>query len=147
MIRVFSIVTFVTYTTELKGVSMQLMQLPYVGEWDFTYGCFDDEVFSLSNQGKQRLARISARKNWRKYTSVADFLFSELGGKKWAKTSVEFYRGHKDMLIMLISMDELKAWQKTMLVACFVLNSTLEFKTFSAFRRTVLLKAAKEGVK
>ena len=123
------------------------MQLPYVCEWDFSHGCFDDEIFSLSAQGKQRLARISARKNWRKYTSVSDFMFAEIGGKKWSKAAVEFYRGNKDMLIMLISMDELKAWQKTMLTACLVLNSSLEFKTFSAFRRTVLLKAAKEGVK
>ena len=123
------------------------MQLPYVGEHDFTIGCFDDEVFTLSSQGKQRLARISTRKNWRKYTSVADYVFAELGGKKWTKSSVEFYRGRKDMLIMLISMDELRAWQKTMLMACLVLNSSLEFKTFSCFRRTVLLKVSKEGVK
>jgi len=34
-----------------------------------------------------------------------------------------------------------------MAVAAKILNSTLEFKTFSSFRRTVLLKAVREALK
>lgn len=120
-----------------------LAELPFVSEWDYSNGLFEDEVFVLSSQGRQKLSRVGHRKNWRKYTSVRDFLFSEIGGKKWTKSAVDFYRGQGDLLIMQLDAESAASWTKTVLVAVVILNSSLEFKTFSAFRRTVLEKTIK----
>jgi len=127
-------------TQQLPG---SLSELPFVSEWDFSHGLFEDEVFVLNPQGRQKLAKVGHRKNWRKYTSVRDFIFSEIGGKKWTKAAVDFYRGNGDLLIMQIDAECVRSWTKTILVAVVILNSSLEFKTFSAFRRTVLEKTIK----
>jgi hypothetical protein len=122
--------------------------LPAVHDQDFTLGCFEESVCSLSTQSREKLFLIGKRKNWSKYTSSSDFLFAELGGKKWRKTTVDFYRGQSDSLIMLLSDDELQGWEKTIKVACSILQEgLLEIKTFAQFRRIVLVRSAKDVVK
>lgn len=121
--------------------------LPAVHDHDFTVGCFEESVCSLSIQGREKLFLIGKRKNWGKYTSSSDFLFAELGGKKWRKTTVDFYRGQSDSLIMLLSDEELQGWEKTIKVACSILQEgLLEIKTFSQFRRVVLVRASKDAL-
>jgi hypothetical protein len=51
------------------------------------------------------------------------------------------------VLVAILTKDQIGAWSATLAVASRVLNSTLEFKTFSSFRRTVLLKAVREALK
>jgi hypothetical protein len=122
--------------------------LPAVHDQDFTLGCFEESVCSLSVQSRERLFLIGKRKNWSKYTSSSDFLFAELGGKKWRKTTVDFYRGQSDSLIMLLTDEELQGWEKTIKVACSILQEgLLEIKTFAQFRRIVLVRSAKDVVK
>jgi hypothetical protein len=121
--------------------------LPAVHDQDFTLGCFEESVCSLSVQAREKLFLIGKRKNWRKYTSSSDFLFAELGGKKWRKHTVDFYRGQSESLIMLLNNEELSGWEKTIQVACrFLQEGNLEIKTFAQFRRIVLIKASKDAI-
>ncbi len=116
--------------------------LPYQSDWDFCQSLFDPALFKLSlGQGRSRLAKLARRKNWRKYPSVRDFLFCELAGKFWAKQALNFYQGKGDFLLGLLSTEAIEGWHWTMLMASETLNSSLEFKSFSSFRRTVLLRA------
>jgi hypothetical protein len=49
---------------------------------------------------------------------------------------------------MLLSDEELQGWEKTIKVACSILQEgLLEIKTFAQFRRIVLVRSAKDVVK
>lgn len=116
-------------------------------EWDFAHGAFEEEIASLSPQGREKLGLVAQRKNWKKYSSTRDFLFCEVAGKNWVKAALSQYQGKGPVLVAILTKDQLGAWSATMSVAAKILNSTLEFKTFSSFRRTVLLKAVREALK
>jgi hypothetical protein len=70
-----------------------------------------------------------------------------VAGKNWVKAALSQYQGKGPVLVAILTKDQIGAWSATLAVASKVLNSTLEFKTFSSFRRTVLLKAVREALK
>ena len=123
------------------------MSLDYTSEWDFTIGCFEEQIFSLTPQGRKSLAHLARRKNTGKYSSVSDFMFAEIAGKHWSKATLMHYQGKEDILAMLLEEEKVKAWATTLGIAARILNSCLEFKSFSAFRRTVLMSAVKGVIK
>ena len=110
---------------------------------DFAVGCFEQEISMISSQGWHAYMGVARRKNWKKYVSSRDFLFSELAGKHWAKAALCYYQGKGPRLEKILDPIKIQAWAATLAVAAKILNSNLEFKTWSVFRRTVLLKTVK----